>query len=256
MNGADVLLAGEPAAFDSAPSYTVMSDSLRQLAGVELVSTRSRLMYAWSLQNFRLLFGDLPPNQPVIVQRRAIRERLHALTPFFEQGSEIVPVVTGDTLYWAVELYSTSASYPLSQRFTVLGEERSYMQHAVTALVHAGSGRVLFIVTTSPDPVTLSWMARFPGLLKAASSLSPALRAQLPPVTDGARTQALAFAAAGFRGDTNRPMRCCPISEAWRRCGRCSTPPSACVGRWPRLADPRVSRPGCLSRATAGAGAP
>ncbi|MBC7672130.1 MAG: UPF0182 family protein [Polaromonas sp.] len=200
--GGDVLLASEPAAFDSAPSYTVMSDSLRQLAGVELVSTRSRFMYAWSLQNFRLLFGDLPANQPVIVQRRAIRERLHALAPFFEQGSEIVPVVTGDTLYWAVELYATSASYPLSQRFTVLGEERSYMQHAATALVHAASGRVLFIVTTSPDPVTLSWMARFPGLLKAAASLSPALRAQLPPVTDGARTQALAFAAAGFRGDS------------------------------------------------------
>ena len=200
-NAGDIVLPGEPAAFDSAPSYSVMSDSLRQLAGVELVSTRSRLMYAWSLQNFRLLFGDLPANQPVIVQRRAIRERLHALTPFFEQGSEIVPVVTGDTLYWAVELYSTSVSYPLSQRFTVLGEERSYMQHAATALVHAGSGRVLFIVAASPDPVTLSWMARFPGLLKAASSLSPALRAQLPPITDGARTQALAFAAAGFRGD-------------------------------------------------------
>ena len=201
-NAGDIVLAGEPAAFDSAPSYSVMSDSLRQLAGVELVSTRSRLVYAWSLQNFRLLFGELPPNRPVIVQRRAIRERLQALTPFFEQGSEIVPVVTGDTLYWAVELYSTSASYPLSMRFTVLGEERSYVQHAATALIHAGSGRVLFIVSASPDPVASSWMARFPGLLKPASSLSPSLRALLPPITDGARTQALAFAAAGFRGDS------------------------------------------------------
>ncbi|CAN5868162.1 hypothetical protein BH11GEM1_BH11GEM1_15370 [soil metagenome] len=202
MSGGDMVLATEPAVFDSAPSYSVMSDSLRQLAGVELVSTRSRLMYAWSLQNFRLLLGDLPANRPVIVQRRAIRERLQALTPFFEQGGEIVPVVTGDTLYWAVELYATSATYPLSQRFTVLGDERSYMQHAATALVHAGSGRVLFIAAASPDPVTSSWMEQFPGLLKPASSLSPELRAQLPPITDGARTQALAFAAAGFRGES------------------------------------------------------
>ena len=198
----DLLLAGEPAVFDSAPSYTVMSDSLGQIAGVELASTRSRLMYSWSLQNFRLLFGDLPPNRPVIVQRRAIRERLQALTPFFEQGGEIVPIVTGDTLYWAVELYATSASYPLSQRFTVLGEERSYLHHAATALVHAASGRVLLIATAAPDPVTTSWMMRFPALFKSVSSLSPPLRVQLPPISDGARVQALAFAAAGFRGDS------------------------------------------------------
>ena len=31
-----------------------------RLAGVEMVSTRSRLAHAWSLPNFRLLFGDLP----------------------------------------------------------------------------------------------------------------------------------------------------------------------------------------------------
>ena len=202
MSSGDLVLATEPAVFDSAPAYSVLSDSLRQIAGVELVSTRSRLTHAWGLQNFRLLLGDLPANRPVIVQRRAIRERLQALTPFFEQGSEIVPVVTGDTLYWAVELYATSATYPLSQRFTVLGDERSYMQHAATALVHAASGRVLLIAAASPDPVTSSWMGQLPGLLKPASFLSPALRSQLPPITDGARIQALAFAAAGFRGDS------------------------------------------------------
>ena len=56
---ANELVVGDPAVYDSAPSYTVLSDSLRQLAGVEMVSTRSRLMYAWSLQNFRLLFGAI-----------------------------------------------------------------------------------------------------------------------------------------------------------------------------------------------------
>ncbi len=199
---ADELVAGEPAVFDSAPGYSVLSDSLRQLAGVEMVSTRSRLMYAWSLQNFRLLFGDLPPNRPVMVQRRDVRDRVRALAPFLEQGSEVVPLVSADTLYWVIELYAASSSYPLSQRFTVLGDERSYLQHAATALVHAASGRVTIVLAAAPDPVTQSWVAEFPRLFQPASSLAPALRAQLPPVTDGARTQALAFAAAGFRGDS------------------------------------------------------
>jgi uncharacterized membrane protein (UPF0182 family) len=196
------LVIGEPAVYDSAPSFSVLSDSLRDLAGVEMISTRSRLMHAWSLRNFRLLFGELPPNRPVMVQRRAIRDRVQALVPFLQQGSEVVPLLAGDTLYWVLELYSASGSYPLSQRFSVLGEERSYLQHAATALVHAESGRVSFIIGTARDPVMMSWVARFPQLFKAQSTLSPALRALLPPLTDAAHAQALAFAAAGFRGDS------------------------------------------------------
>ena len=198
----DDLVLGEPAVYDSAPSYSVLSDSMRLLAGVELVSTRSRLMYAWSLQNFRLLFGELPANRPVMVQRRAIRERIQALVPFFVQGSEVVPLVARDTLYWVLELYAASGSYPLSQHFTVLGAERSYLLHAATALVHAASGRVSLVVGSAPDPVAMSWVARFPRLFMAASALPPELRGLLPPLTDAGHTQALAFAAAGFRGDS------------------------------------------------------
>ncbi|MES2179760.1 MAG: UPF0182 family protein [Gemmatimonadota bacterium] len=192
---------GEPAVYDAAPSYSVLSDSARQLAGVEMVSTRSRLMHAWSLQNFRLLFGDLPANRPVMVQRRDVRERIAAITPFFVQGSEVVPVIASDTLYWIVELYSASVRYPLAQRFTVLGEERGYFQHAATAIVHAPSGHVRIVNGTNPDPVAMSWIGRFPHLFRPSSSVAPALRAALPPITDAARTQALAFAVAGFRGD-------------------------------------------------------
>jgi hypothetical protein len=198
----DELLLGEPAVYDSAPGYGVLSDSLRQLAGVEMVSTRSRLMHAWSLQNFRLLFGELPANRPVMVQHRDVRDRVDALVPFLVQGSEVVPLVADDSLYWVIELYAASDSYPLAQRFTVLGEERNYFQHAATAIVHAASGRVKLVIRQDPDPVARSWATYFPKLFKQQASLSSAIRAALPPITDGARAQALAYAVAGFRGDT------------------------------------------------------
>jgi uncharacterized protein len=195
------LVVGEPAVYDSAPSYSVLSDSLRQLAGVEMVSTRSRLMHAWSLQNFRLLFGDIAANRPVMVRRRDVRDRIEALAPFLVQGSEVVPVVAGDSLYWILELYVSGSHYPLAQRFTVLGEERGYFQHAATAVVHAASGRVRIIIDPAPDPIALSWLNYFPRLFKPPTVLPPAVRASLPPLTDGARTQALAFAAAGLLGE-------------------------------------------------------
>lgn len=198
----DELLLGEPAVYDSAPGYGVLSDSLHQLAGVEMTSTRSRLMHAWSLQNFRLLFGDLPARNAVMVQRRAVRERIDALAPFFVQGSEVVPLIANDSLYWVIELYSASSMYPLSQHFTVLGEERSYFQHAATALIHAASGRVRLVMRPDPDPIAKSWQDYFPSLFKQQGTLPSAVRAALPPIMDGARAQALAYASAGFRGDS------------------------------------------------------
>ena len=200
--GTEELVGGEPAVYDAAPSYSVLSDSGHHLAGVEMVTTGSRLLYAWSLQNFRLLFGDLPPNRPTMVQRRSVRERVEGLVPFLKQGSEIVPLVSGDTLYWVLELYATSGTYPLSQRFTLLGEECSYFQHVATALIHAASGRVTFVADPAPDPIARSWLTLFPRVFVAPATVSPGLRALLPPITDAARAQALAFAAAGFRDTT------------------------------------------------------
>jgi uncharacterized protein len=198
----DETVLDEPAVYDSAPGYTVVADSLQRLAGVEMVSTGSRLAHAWSLQNFRLLFGDLPTIRPTILRRRSARERIHALAPFFVQGSEVLPVVANDSLYWAIELYAASDDYPLASRLVILDEQRGYFQHAATAIIHAPSGRVRLLADPAPDPVTSSWIARFPSLFVRATSLSPALLAALPPVADGSLAQALAFSAAGFRGDS------------------------------------------------------
>jgi uncharacterized membrane protein (UPF0182 family) len=200
--GLDETLIDEPAVFDSGPSYSVISDSLGRVAGVEMVSTRSRIAHAWALQNYRLLFGELPLDRPMIVQRRDVRDRVRALVPFFVQGGEVLPVVADDSLYWVLELYSASASYPLSERFVLLGEERGYLQHAATALVEAASGRVRIVLDANPDPVASSWSSRFPRLFTSVASLPTALQLALPPITDGAHAQGLAFATSGFRGDS------------------------------------------------------
>jgi uncharacterized protein len=192
----------EPVVFDSAPGYTLYADSLQRVAGVEMVSTRSRLVHAWALQNFRLLFGDLPPTRPTIVRHRDVRDRVALLAPFFVQGSEILPVVADDSLYWALELYVASDDYPLAERFNILDAQRGYFQHAATALVHAASGRVRLVLAPMPEVVTTSWANRFPSLFVRSTALSRAQQSGLPPVHDGAWAQALAFGSSGFRGDS------------------------------------------------------
>src|SRR5687768_14967746 len=63
--GDDVALP-PPLVHDSAGGYRVISDSLGNVPSVEIGSGLSMLAHAWSLQNLRILFADVPQPRPAI----------------------------------------------------------------------------------------------------------------------------------------------------------------------------------------------
>ena len=188
---------------DSSPRSLVMADSSGRIAAPSLGSSASRLAHALSRQDFSLWLGTLPSPAPKLVSRRGVRDRVSAVAPFFTQGSTISPVWYGDSLVWAVELYSSAPTYPLSRRVTINGEQHSYFQHAATALVNATTGRLVLVTDSLADPVATTWMTRFPRLFARPGALPASLRRQLPPDLDGARAQAIAFGRYGLRGETD-----------------------------------------------------
>src|SRR6185503_5392737 len=125
------------------------------------------------------------------------------LAPFFAQGSIVAPIWIADTLAWAVDVYSTSYTYPLSRRITAAGAERAYFHHAATAIVNGTTGRVVFVADSAPDPVAATWMGRFPKLFTRPTALRAGVVEQLPPAIDGARAQAAAFGRFGTRAETD-----------------------------------------------------
>ncbi|MGH7663974.1 MAG: UPF0182 family protein [Gemmatimonadaceae bacterium] len=189
---------------DSMSGYVIIADTLGVVPAPALTGGLSRLAHAWSLQNFRLLLGELPPRRPEMLRLRDVRERVAALAPFFVQGSGVLPVLVADSLYWTVELYSASSSFPLALDLEIVGSDYSYFRHAATAIVSAATGRVAILPAASLDPIARSWIRRFPMLFASASDIPAALLAVLPPVLDAARVQATIFARFGQRGDTVR----------------------------------------------------
>lgn len=189
----DVLVATD------AGGYAVVADSGGRLAATSLSGWTSRLAHAWSLQNFRLLFGTLPFPSPRVVLRRDVRERVGALAPFFAQGETVTPLPIADSLYWAVHLYATSATYPLSRHTTLDGADVSYVRHAATAVVDAHSGRVTLLADSVLDPIATTWVGAYPSLFATREDLPPALARALPPAFDLARVQGDAIATYGSR---------------------------------------------------------
>ena len=113
-----------------------------------------------------------------------------------------MPVPVGDSLYWAVHLYATSETYPLSRHAVFDGREVSYVRHAGIAVVHAYSGRVTLVADSVLDPIATTWVGAFPSLFGTRDDLEPALARALPPALDAARVQGDAIATYGSREGT------------------------------------------------------
>jgi uncharacterized membrane protein (UPF0182 family) len=155
------LLRQDSLIYPGAQGLMIVSDPQLDVAGQRLGEGLSSLGYAWAYQSFDLL-SDSVPLRARIVAVRDVRTRIRALAPIFAQASTVEPMFHADTLYWKLELYSASSDYPLSQRFVLAGEERSYFRHAGTALVNARTARVMIAADPAPDPIALKWMTAFP----------------------------------------------------------------------------------------------
>ncbi len=188
-----------PVVFDSATGYALIADSTGSIAAPSLNTLGARMAFAWTLQNHRLLSGDLPHPDPRILTWRDPRSRLTRLVPFFRQGDSVAPVFDGDTLFWIVELYAASPSYPLSQRMALGEADMSYVHHAATAIVNSSTGRVTLVTAAAQDRLTETWTRAFPNMFVNRESLRPSLAEALPPHREHALIQAAAFAGVGTR---------------------------------------------------------
>lgn len=171
------LLRQDSLVYPGAQGLVVVSNPQLDVAGQRLGDGLSRLGYAWAYQSVDLLY-DSVPRRARLVTVRDLRTRIRALAPIFAQGSMVEPMFHADTLYWKLELYTASSNYPLSQRFVLAGEERSYFRHAATALANARTARVTIAADPAPDPIALAWMTAFPN---SADYRAPGIARELTP---------------------------------------------------------------------------
>jgi uncharacterized protein len=198
-----------PLLHEGATGARIVDDSSSAI-GVSLGRLHNRLAFAWSLRDPSVLFdrSGTPMSALQIVVKRDVRDRVRALAPVFEQGEEVHPLLHEGSLLWVIELYSSSERYPISERVPFAGGVASYLRHAATALVDAGSGRVQLVTVSSPDPIARSWQQRFPELFVAPQALAPALAAALPAPVEMAVAQSTVLARYGVRAPSDvQPRR-------------------------------------------------
>jgi uncharacterized membrane protein (UPF0182 family) len=125
----------------------------------------------------KLPFSDDVNSESRLLMRRKLSERVQELAPFLTLDPDPYVVVGEDgRIYWLMDAYTTSDSYPYARRFTLGDESINYIRNSVKILIDAYTGQTTFYVFDSHDPVIAAYRALFPGLFTDAAAIPAAVR--------------------------------------------------------------------------------
>jgi uncharacterized membrane protein (UPF0182 family) len=125
----------------------------------------------------KLPFSDDITPESRLLMRRTLRERVQALAPFLAFDPDPYVVVGDDGhIYWLMDAYTTSDSYPYARRYIVGDERINYIRNSVKIVIDAYTGATTFYVYDPQDPIIVGYRAIFPGLFVDAAAMPAALR--------------------------------------------------------------------------------
>lgn len=137
-----------------------------------------RAVLAISEQNHKLLFNSTMTSDSKILMNRNIRDRAKELLPYLIYDEDPYMVIRDNgELVWVLDAYTTSNSYPYSQKTIIQVEgknkEINYIRNSIKVIVDAYNGTTSFYITDTTDPIAMSYYKMYPELFKDKNEQIP-----------------------------------------------------------------------------------
>jgi uncharacterized membrane protein (UPF0182 family) len=153
--------------------------------GVRLGNLWRKFLYAWKFDGTRFFLSAYPTAESRVLFHRQVRERVQTLAPFLRFDEDAYIVLVEGRLYWIIDGYTVSDSYPYSEPYDSReqiefneGDQKrrlvhrvhpeldgvNYLRNSVKAVVDAYEGTVSFYVFAPEDPLIRMWQSVFPRL--------------------------------------------------------------------------------------------
>jgi uncharacterized protein len=163
--------------------------------GVGIGSPWRRALYGAKFTDLNILLSQRITGDSKILYDRHPADRVAKVAPWLTLDSDAYPSVVDGRVLWIIDGYTTSDSYPNSQRVQLgtatsdtLTAQRggpastagvTYMRNSIKATVDAYDGSVTLYQWDDADPVVATWSKVFPGLVQPKASMSKALMAHV-----------------------------------------------------------------------------
>ncbi|MCF8335983.1 MAG: UPF0182 family protein, partial [Bacteroidales bacterium] len=183
--------------------------------GVQLSNSWRKFMFGWKFDGTKFFFSSYPDKDSRIMFNREIRSRAEKVAPFLEYDNDPYPVLANGKLYWILDAYTTSNSFPYSQSYNSRevieysqGEvERqlvnnvashlhgvNYLRNSVKVVVDAFNGDVNYYIYNEDDPIIQIWDKVFPNMLKDKTEMPEAIRSHVRYPVDKMLVQGQVYA--------------------------------------------------------------
>ncbi|HEU5335812.1 MAG TPA: UPF0182 family protein, partial [Terriglobales bacterium] len=141
--------------------------------GIVLGGLARRILIAAARDDLgKLPFSDDVNRSSRLLMRRNVRARVQTLAPFLTFDPDPYIVVGEDgRLYWMMDAFTTSDSYPYSTHYRLNDDSINYMRNSVKVVVDAYNGTTTFYVFDATDPIIAAYRRVFPTLFKDASAM-------------------------------------------------------------------------------------
>jgi uncharacterized protein len=178
MTNTDVYVKTRQQEFNFPEGQTNNLTSYQGTGGIPLSGFFRRLLIASNEGDLtKLPFSDDINSQSRLLMRRNVRDRVSTLAPFLTFESDPYIVIGDDgRLFWMLDAFTTSDSYPYSSHYFLGGNSLNYMRNSVKVVIDAYDGTTTFYVFDSQDPILAAYRRIFPTLFRNASEMRPDLR--------------------------------------------------------------------------------
>jgi uncharacterized protein len=158
--------------------------------GVSIGSFFRRLVFAIKNTESNFVLSDAVNSDSKLMYIREPRERVEKVAPFLTIDGDPYPAAVDGRIVWILDGYTTSNSYPYSQKINLASETQdeltgqgqfalarddvNYMRNSVKATVDAYDGTVKLYEFDDNDPVLKAWNKAFGGDLIVPKADTPA----------------------------------------------------------------------------------
>lgn len=149
-------------------------------SGVPIDSFFMKLLFAWDLGIYQILFTDYFTQESKVLLNRNIRERVATIAPFLSYDADPYIVIDDGRLVWIQDAYTTTNRYPYSEPLE-RGSARAfnYIRNSVKVTIDAYTGEVRFYIADLEDALVQTYAAIFPGLFRPLSEMPDSLKDNL-----------------------------------------------------------------------------
>lgn len=131
-------------------------------AGIPLKNFLRRALFALKFGEYRILISNELSSESKILFDRSIDERVRKLAPFLKYDADPYIVVAEGRLFWMLDAYTTTDSYPYSAPYGDL----NYIRNSVKVVIDPYHGSVDYYIVDPEDPLVQTYQKIFPELFK------------------------------------------------------------------------------------------